>query len=545
MNHNNFHSNTISRLCPPKCYLLKRAEHICCSCMDIRSPITQLLTYQPAPTEAPRAEEEVIHVSPALKRVAFAYERFRNTLEPDEEDILRRKAIHRVLERRLGEDRSASVAAEQVLQELMRANYIEPVTRRFAEHIAMRLTRTKAIMDHLDPALHRWFLHLTAVTIDRDLYPRTRAEALVQLMFTDTVDRVQWVDDLVVADERPTQLYMASHRALFEADDYEITYHYFINTFPAWNASNFSDQDSVAIAQRLPDFYAHIQKALGHSARDRLSRLLRAPAVPYRITRDVVSNPEALKDPAALKAATTAAVAERTRRIRARMNKRAWHSILFLLFTKTILALLIEVPYEVLFLPYLHIGALAANIAFHPLLLFFLATTVRLPGANNTDRIVEEVHKVVTGDSPMSTIIIRQPRHYGAATWSFFALLYAVLFLFLFWGLFTVLDLLQFSLIATFMFVMFLGLVSFLAIRIRRSVSAVRLIPARESALGSVISFVSLPVLEFGRWLAVQISQLNVALFFMDRILEAPFKILIDIVEEWFTFVRERKEEIV
>jgi hypothetical protein len=31
----------------------------------------------------------------------------------------------------------------------------------------------------------------------------------------------------------------------------------------------------------------------------------------------------------------------------------------------------------------------------------------------------------------------------------------------------------------------------------------------------------------------------------MDRILEAPFKLLIDVTEEWFDFVRDRREEIV
>ncbi len=513
--------------------------------MDIRPHITPLMAPAAVPAEAPSATEEVVHVSPATKRVAFAYERFRNTLEPDEEDILRRKAIHRILERRLSEDRSPTVAAEQVLQELMRANYIEPVTRRFATHVALRLSRTKAILNQIDPALRRWFLHITAVTIDRDLYPRVREEALVQVMYQDTLERVEWVDDVVAPDDRPTQLYMGAHRALFEADDYEITYHYFITTFPTWNAEEFGEDDAKQITRELPEFYTRMQKALTHPARERLSRLLRAPAVAYRITRDVVMKPEALTSPDALATATKEAVIERSQRIRARMNKRAWHSILFLLFTKTILAFVIEVPYELLFLPSLHLGALISNIAFHPLLLFFLATTVRLPGNSNTERIVEEVHKVVTGDSPLPTIIVRKPRYYGAATWAFFALLYAVMFLFLFWGLFRILDILQFSLIAIFMFVMFLGLVSFLAIRIRRSVSAIRIIPVRESTTGALLTFLSLPVLEFGRWLAMHISQLNLALFFMDRILEAPFKILIDVIEEWFTFVRERKEEIV
>lgn len=513
--------------------------------MDIRPQITQLLTYALPSAETSGAGEEVLHVSLAIKRIAFAYERFRNTLEPDEEDILRRKAIHRILERRLAEDRSPAVTAEQVLQELMRANYIEPVTRRFADHIGVRLTRTKAIMKYLDPALHRWFLHLAAVTIDRDIYPRTREEALVQIMYHDTYERVEWIDNLVAPDDRAIQLYLASHRALFEADDYEITYHYFVNKFPVWNAPADHAHKATHIAGELPDFYLHIQKALNHSARDRLSRLLRAPAVPYRITRDVIGQPGALVSPEALQSATREAIIERSRRIRQRMNKRAWHSILFLLFTKTILTLIIEVPYELLFLPSLHLGALASNIAFHPLLLFFLATTARLPDHSNTERIVEEVRKVVTGEAPLPTIIIRQPRVYGAATWAFFALLYVTLFLCLFWGLFIILDLMQFSLVAMFMFVMFLGLVSFLAIRIRRSVSAIRILPLRESVVGSLITFLSLPVLEFGRWLAMHISQLNIVLFFMDRILEAPFKILIDVIEEWFTFVRERKEEIV
>lgn len=511
--------------------------------MDIRPQITQLFTSAP-PSPEIQKEEEVLHVSPATKRVAFAYERFRNTLEPDEEDILRRKAIHRILERRLAEDRTTTVAAEQVLQELMRANYIEPVTRRFCAHLAWRLSRTKIILEHLDPALRHWFLHIAAVTIDRDLYPRAREEALVQVMYQDTLERMEWVDDVVVENDRPTQLYMGVHRALFEADDYEITYHYFVNTFPTWNAQEFSTLDADTITAQLPEFFARLQKALHHPARDRLSRLLRAPAVAYRITRDVIEKTNSVPSPEMLESATKEAVTDRSRRIRQRMNKRAWHSILFLLFTKTILAFVIEVPYELLLLSGVHVGALLINIAFHPLLLFFLATTVRLPGNSNTERIIEEVHKVVTGDTPLSTIIVRQARQYGAVTWTFFALLYAVMFLFLFWGLFRVLDLMQFSLIAMFMFVMFLGLVSFLAIRIRRSVSAIRILPIRESTTGALFTFLSLPVLEFGRWLAMHVNQLNVALFFMDRILEAPFKILIDVTEEWFTFVRERKEEI-
>ena len=80
---------------------------------------------------------------------------------------------------------------------------------------------------------------------------------------------------------------------------------------------------------------------------------------------------------------------------------------------------------------------------------------------------------------------------------------------------------------------------------IRRSVVAVRVVKRPEGAISSIISFLSLPVIEFGRWLALQVSKINVPLILMDRILEAPFKIFIDVLEEWFGFVRDRREEIV
>ena len=204
-----------------------------------------------------------------------------------------------------------------------------------------------------------------------------------------------------------------------------------------------------------------------------------------------------------------------------------------------------ERPYERFVLGMVHPLALLTNIAFHPLLLFTLATAVRLPGQANADRMVEYLKRLVTGDGDLPTIAISQPRRYGSATWSAFAIMYAILFMFIFWALFTVLDQLNFSLLAMFFFVVFLGLVSFLATRIRRSVDDLRVIPKREGAISAITSFLALPVLEFGRWLAQNIRQLNFVLFIMDRILEAPFKLLIDVTEEWFDFVRDRREEIV
>lgn len=490
---------------------------------------------------------EAVAVSSATKRIAYAYERFRNTLEPDEEDILRRKAIWRILERRLEDDRAPRASAVAMLQELIRARYISSANSAHVERVAQHVGRTASIWQRLAPPLRDWWLHIAAVAIDRELYPRHQEEALVQLMYEDTRVRTVWTDRLVAENDRDTQLYVACHRVLFAADDFEITYHYFLHYFPAWRQEPAASAAVVALAHDLPVFYRQMQLSLRHPARERLVRLLRPEAVLYRTVRGVVTEQPASahESEAALEAATREVLTARQQAIRTRIGRRAWHSILFLFFTKTLLAFFIEVPYELVVLGKVHVAPLLVNSVFHPLLLLVLATSARLPGQRNSDKVVEGVRRIMTGEGELPTVVVSSAQRYGALTWSLFALVYSVLFVAVFWGLFTVLDLAGFSLPAMGFFVVFLGLVSFLSIRIRRSTDDVRVLPRREGATAAVFNFLTLPVLEFGRLLTYNISQVNVALFFMDRVLEAPFKLLIDIIEEWFAFVRDRRDEIV
>jgi hypothetical protein len=514
--------------------------------MNIRPPVQDFLNMcqEPLPPVVP--VEDSITVSAATRELAFAYERFRNTLEPDEEDILRRKSIWRILLRRIPEDRGELVSATAFLQELLRARYITRASRAQAKKIAREFKNVRRILSQLEPAFHGWFLRIVSVSIDRELYDRYREESLVRLMYQDIYSRLRWTDDMVASPDRPIQIFAACHRALFEADDDEITYHYFLNKIPYWKQPSLTNEQLLVIADRLPQLYQDINAVLDHPARQRLAAVLRPAAVPYRMIWDLCQTGAGkfFTDDETLTAAVRSAVKKRLKQISSRMNKRAWHSIIFLFFTKTILTGLIEYPYERFLLGQVHWFALSANIAFHPLLLFTLAVTARLPKGKNTAKIVEHVVSIVTGQE-LPPIVVRSHKRYGALTWASFAVLYTVLFIAIFWGLFSLLVQLKFSLPAMILFVTFLGIVTFLAARVRRSIDEIRVLPKGENMASLIVSFAALPILEFGGWLTRSIRQLNIILFLMDRVLEAPFKLLIDIAEEWLSFVRERREEIV
>jgi hypothetical protein len=521
--------------------------------MEIRAVIKKILPlWQEVPVLLPPSEEQIV-VSPATKRLASAYERFRNLLEPSENEILRRKAIARMIWRRVpannttGADDPAHATAVAILQELIRASYIEVASRQQAESMANYLVKLRQMEPHLNSEQFHWLVEMTAVALDRLIFPEEQDEALVHLMYHDTYRRTAWTDQLVNEADRPAQLFIACHRALLGAENKEITYHYFTHYIPAWRqAQPLTVQEQRDIAQQLPRLVKDIAELVEHPAGHRLTTLLRPIAVPYRILWRLLlrTNVETLSQEQ-LSGAVRESVTERGSLIVRRISTHARHSVLFLLLTKTILVFAVEVPYERFLWGKIHWGALAANTFFHPFMLLFLSATVRLPGEANTQKIDEQVHKIVSGESELATVVISSSRHYGPLTWTLFGLTYTILFVGIIWAVALLLVKLQFSLLAMFLFVFFLGLVSILAARNRRSIDDLRVIPKIEGTFSIIVSFLFLPVLEFGSWLSRNVQKMNVPLFLMDRLLEAPFKLLIDLVEEWFIFIRERREEIV
>src|SRR3989339_377454 len=116
---------------------------------------------------------------------------------------------------------------------------------------------------------------------------------------------------------------------------------------------------------------------------------------------------------------------------------------------------------------------------------------------------------------------LRKPAKRSAVLHTIFGLIYAVTFFLSFGAIIWALDKINFSWVSMVIFLFFLAFVSFFSIRIRKG--------ARE-----------LMVLESTE----KFSKINVFVFIMDVIIEAPFKIFITVAEEWTKYVRERKDEI-
>jgi hypothetical protein len=184
------------------------------------------------------------------------------------------------------------------------------------------------------------------------------------------------------------------------------------------------------------------------------------------------------------------------------------------------------------------------NVLFPPILMTVVALLIRMPKKENEAKIIEEVKDISLNSLSKKSFVIKQPRKRGIVANGIFHLIYTLTFLFSIFIIFSVLNRWGFNVFSSILFVFFLTLVSFFGIRIRRPVKELLVIDKRDNLITLIIDFFSLPFVSMGRWLSGKFSKLNFIAFFLDFIIEAPFKLLVEIIEDLFGFLKEKKEDV-
>ena len=524
------------------------------------SPLSQLLS---AITEAkkphePPPEAEVIRVSETVSVAASVYESLRNTLEYDEEHLLRRNAIRRILKRRLDEEGDATALSLAMLRELIWARYLPngKIHEKMIGSVASLLSKHRLLFHAARKGTNTdveeaWVLDVASTEIERLLHPSAADEELASLAYSELKRRMKWMSDQIAEQDRDLQLYIAVHRSVLKSNTATLRYRLLTLYYPSFAAA-LADQSVVReVSGRLSQVISSIERQIFHPNADYFFRLIRRHAVVFHIIRDLADEEGGTllasieeKKIDVLTHAIEQAAAKRYTNLRSRITRSVVRAVLFLLFTKMILALVIELPYEQFILKTTNWTPLLVNIFVHPLLLGIIGASAGIPEKKNTKRIVEEVLNVFGLEKEfVVTFRLRDLLKKGFISYVFRAL-YAVLFVFVGAFLISILYQLQFNSLSIAFFVFFLTLVTFFGYKIRETRKEVMVLETGGGVLGTLSDIFILPVLRAGRWIALRAPRVNVFLFFFDFIVEAPFKAAIGMIEGWLAYLREKKDEV-
>ena len=207
---------------------------------------------------------------------------------------------------------------------------------------------------------------------------------------------------------------------------------------------------------------------------------------------------------------------------------------------------MLEVPATLWFGEEINNISLAINVIFPAFLLFLAVLFTRLPGEDNSFKIIKGIEEVIFVERGRTEPFqLRKPVERTKLLNTVFGIIYSITFFLSFGFVVWALNTAKFSWVSIIIFLFFLAFVSFFSIRIRRNARELMIIEAKESIFSFISDFFYIPIVTAGKWLSEKFSRINVFVFFMDFIIEAPFKIFVEIAEEWTKYVKERKDEIV
>lgn len=507
-------------------------------------------------------KEELAHVpkfkiSEAISRVAFVYEKVRNSLDYKEEHLLVKSTIWRILKRRFVPGVDPASIAKPLVVELIRGGYIRNNTlpEHTVDEAAKTLTKYARFLNKAIPPLEGrqreetfdWCLTMLSCELEEVLAPSPHKDGMIEFVYMTMLERIDIASKKITEDERKVLVYAAVLKA-YPQFDIDLTAYYLLKYFyPEWKEGK---EDTLnRVARNIINVRSTIQKQIKHPIQEKLVRQMRKINILFVVLSDWLKKNDspmaALQNPEQFAEMIEEATNQRYKQVKIKLRRTSLRSIIYLFITKMLLALIIEVPYDFVVLGHLNYMPLAVNVVFHPMLLFVIALAVHIPAKENTKRIIEGIKDLVYNYEGKE--IVYKVRANTARGWFVnfvFRLLYLFAFLITFGGIIIILTGLGFHWLSIALFTVFLTLVSFFGLRVRQLAKDLVVLDRRENLISVMIDFFSIPIVRAGRMISVNFSKVNVFVFVLDVIIEAPFKLIVDIFEDWFAYMREKREEI-
>ncbi|MDD5145032.1 MAG: hypothetical protein PHW72_02835 [Candidatus Pacebacteria bacterium] len=522
-----------------------------------------------------KGDVSTIHVDEVASRVASFYEKIRGIVDWKEEHLMRRAAISRSLKRRLFLIKESEKIAEPLILELIRGGHFpnDKIPASKIPEIQKALDKYIFILDKLSSLapqsfipqkinknsstglqIHDWLLEIASCEIEEILSSPQKEQALIEYMMESIKNKIKVREGVftiggINEEEKNTQIYIAIHRALLKLDTPIISYDLLKRKYSDWRNLSRNDKLLQDIADNIYSVCEKISNDLRHPLAEKFYRICEKYDTPYLIIGDVVSrDPVSIQDKLQKADETERLVIEaydkRLKTSRLRIRRAAIYATLSIFASKILLALALEIPIDRALTGQFSIPALATSILFPPLLMAFLVLTITSPPKENRQMVIMEVMKILYSEEKNGSYTIEVRRKRGWLMNAFISFFYLLASFLSFGAIFIGLYYLQFPPVSYVIFTIFVSLISFAGVKLRERSKELQITEPKGTFLGFLIDLFSLPVVSLGKWLSARFVKYNIIMVFFNSLIDMPFQLFIEFLEQWRSFLKEKKEEI-
>ncbi|MEA2098279.1 MAG: hypothetical protein U9P70_04390 [Patescibacteria group bacterium] len=507
-----------------------------------------------------KTDEEKVKVHQISSKVAFLYEKIRNAIDYQEEHLLRKIAIERILKRRLMTEKNELNVSKFLIYELIRARYLpnnkipEKRIGEIKEIVEKYTLLINNISDNKNENntnseyLFDWIIGIAACEIEEKIAPHKRENAMIEFAQKIINGKLKVPERLISYEDKIVQIHIAVLRNLTKYDLSLIEYRLFKKKHPEWFFAP-SEELIVKMAQNMNVFVGSIEKQINSPLGENFSKFVKKNLAYFIIIRDVVQKNTNNLDKIFthhlhLEDATKESCVKKYKEAKTKLKRAAVRSIIYIFATKMILAFVLELPFDKYIIGHINYLALGINVLFPPLLMFFVVVTIKVPSKRNTELVVRGVKEMIYGKYSSVPFVMKGVLHRSSFFYKIFKFFYALIFFASFGIIIIILQKLHFNIMSIGLFLSFLSVVSYFGIRIRQNARELVVIKRKEGIITFITDLFSIPILQMGQWLSTKLSNINIFVFIFDFIIEAPFKTFIEVFEGWIYYIKEEREKI-
>lgn len=492
------------------------------------------------------------HVPAMGHIVSSAYEQLRNASENAEDHLLLQRAARRFFVRNVTfHDKTLSPQlAQELIIELTQAEYLpndsvshDKITSLNRTIASLHDAYWQVLATH--PKLPRetvqsWTLDLLSVkaehAINYPIRPLTFAHFAHQY-FARHLDVAAYVEvgEPAPTEQHPWILYTSIHRALLKSDD--------ANIRTLLLDLHHISTDNI---DQYVEFHRRCDEVLALKTTRNVTRAITKNGAPMRIIKlTFFDEHQTMPAEQLAKRANTLSVVEQRiddeyRLTRGRLNRGIMKSIVFLLITKALIGLLIEVPYDIAVYQHIIWLPLIINLLFPSLFIAASTLTLKMPGTANTKALVGAIDDILY-HSDSQPVTIRPKKAAGSAT---FNVVYAIMFALAIGIITYLLILLQFNIVQGAIFMIFLSTAAFLGYRLSLQIKELEMVAAGQSLISILRDFLYTPFILIGHQISYRYAKINIMSRILDTIIELPLKTTLRLVRQWTAFLSVKKDEL-
>jgi hypothetical protein len=499
-------------------------------------------------------------VSQTVSFFALVYEKLRNAVEYREEHLIRRAAIERITRRRLMINPEGKGEAENILRELLWARYFDNGSLGGQDVAVIQsiidkyLMTRKLIIVGRDPQtqqyLSQFIIDLLTCEIEETLNPEGTTRNASFTYFIYQVLRKKIKIEGLSENQKDAFFLAALEKAYRRSDSSYQRFHLFTTFYK--QIGQLTEEEIHALSANLPAVFKKVDDVIASPYVDNLMRFTRKQLPPFLILFEIIKKKpndlvNILKNKTLLWNEVDVTCREKYQQINKRLRLLAVRSFIYIFLTKMLFALILEYPVSMYLYNEVNIISIGINSIFPPILMLLIISFFRPLGEDNTQKIYQRLIEIIDADKSFETTVSFMPKKLATKKPILifgFTIFYSFTFLVTLTVIYEILTYANFNLISQFIFVFFVSVVTFFSYRIKQIVNEYRL-EIKENILTPITDFFFMPVLSLGKFFSGGLAKLNFFILIFDFLIEAPFKFVFEIVEEWITFVRKRKEEII